>query len=201
MNRERRFLRLLAVMLVAAAPVRGQDIDDFVRGWIEKQHVPAAAIAVVKDGAVIKAEGYGLADVENRISARPDTVFKIGSLSKQFIATGIMLLVQDGKIAVDDKVSKHLEGTPKTWEAITLRHLLTHTPQASCVRHRDSISTSSSPTSMSSRQPIPLRSRPRLATSMSTPTSATSCWQKSSTESAENRGVISPANEYSRRSE
>ena len=79
---------LLALMLAAAAPVRAQDIDDFVRGWIEKQHVPAAVIAVVKDGALIRVEGYGLADVENRIPARAETVFKIGSLSKQFIATG-----------------------------------------------------------------------------------------------------------------
>ena len=76
---------------------------------------------------LIKAEGYGLADVENRVPARPDTVFKIGSLSKQFIATGIMLLVQDGRIAVDDTISKHLDGTPASWDAITLRHLLTHT--------------------------------------------------------------------------
>jgi Beta-lactamase len=96
MNRGRRLLLLLAVMLVAAASVRGQDIDDFVKSWIEKQHVPGAAIAVVKDGAVIKAEGYGLADVEHRIPARPDTVFKIGSLSKQFIATGIMPKVPTG---------------------------------------------------------------------------------------------------------
>ena len=127
MTPKRRFLLSLAVMLVAAAPARGQDLDDVVRGWIDKQHVPAAAIAVVKDGALIKAEGYGLADVENRIPARAHTVFKIGSISKQFIATGIMLLVQDGRIAVDDNVSKHLDGTPRTWEAITLRHLLTHT--------------------------------------------------------------------------
>ena len=47
--------------------------------------------------------------------------------SKQFIATGVMLLVQDGRLAVDDRVSKYLEGTPTTWEAITIRHLLTHT--------------------------------------------------------------------------
>ena len=65
--------------------------------------------------------------MEHGIPARPDTVYKIGSVSKQFIATGIMLLVQDGKVAVDDKVSKYLEGTPSTWQAITLRHLLTHT--------------------------------------------------------------------------
>jgi D-alanyl-D-alanine carboxypeptidase len=127
MNRRRHVLLVLAVLCVAAVPARGQDVDEFVRGWIDQQHVPAAAIAVVKDGALIKAAGYGLADVENRIPASPDTVFKIGSLSKQFIATGIMLLVQDGRIAVDDNVSKHLDETPKAWEAITLRHLLTHT--------------------------------------------------------------------------
>jgi D-alanyl-D-alanine carboxypeptidase len=127
MSRKLRFLLPLALTLVAAAPLRGQDIDNFVRGWIEKQHVPGAAIAVIKDGQLIKAEGYGLADVENRIPVRPDTVFKIGSLSKQFIAAGIMVLVQDGRLAVDDHVSKHVDGTPKTWEAITLRHLLTHT--------------------------------------------------------------------------
>jgi CubicO group peptidase (beta-lactamase class C family) len=128
MRRQRRLLFLpLALILVAIGPVHGQDIDDLVKSWMEQQHVPAVAIAVVKGGALIKAEGYGLADVENRVPARPDTVFKIGSLSKQFIATGIMLLVQDGRIAVDDKVSKFLEGTPATWETITLRHLLTHT--------------------------------------------------------------------------
>jgi D-alanyl-D-alanine carboxypeptidase len=123
----RRPLLLLALMLVAAAPVRAQDVDDVVRSWIEKQHVPAAVIAVVKDGALIKVEGYGLADVEHRIPARAETVFKIGSLSKQFIATGIMLLVQDGRLGVDDLVGTHISGTPSTWAAITLRHLLTHT--------------------------------------------------------------------------
>jgi CubicO group peptidase (beta-lactamase class C family) len=94
---------------------------------MEKQHVPAAAIAVIRDGALVKAEGYGFADVEHRVPARADTVFKIGSVSKQFIATGIMLLVQDGKLGVGDKVSKYLQGTPATWGAITIRHLLTHT--------------------------------------------------------------------------
>jgi D-alanyl-D-alanine carboxypeptidase len=65
--------------------------------------------------------------MEHGIPARSDTVYKIGSVSKQFLAAGIMVLVQDGKIAVNDKVSKHLEGTPAAWQEITLRHLLTHT--------------------------------------------------------------------------
>jgi CubicO group peptidase (beta-lactamase class C family) len=125
----RAFGILSVLMFVAAVSPRGQaqNIDDFIKGWIENQHVPAASVAVIKDGAVIKSQGYGLADIENRVPARADTVFKIGSVSKQFIASGIMLLVQDGKIALDDKVGKYLEGTPTSWEAITLRQLLTHT--------------------------------------------------------------------------
>ena len=125
-----RKLSLLALSVLAVGIATGaqvQDVDEFVKGWIEKQHVPGVAIAVIKDGAVVKSQGYGFADVENRVPVRPDTVFKIGSVSKQFIASAIMLLVQDGKIAVDERVSKYLEGTPRTWEAITVRHLLTHT--------------------------------------------------------------------------
>ena len=117
----------LALIVLTAAVGRAQDIDDVVRRWIDQQHVPGASIAVVRNGSLIKAEGYGLASLEHRIPVRPDTVFKIGSVSKQFIAAGVMLLAQDGKLAVDDKVSMHLSGTPASWGAITLRHLLTHT--------------------------------------------------------------------------
>jgi CubicO group peptidase (beta-lactamase class C family) len=82
---------------------------------------------VIKDGVLVRTGAYGLANVEHGIPARSDTVFKIGSTSKQFFAAGIMLLVQDGKISVDDKLSKYLEGTPASWQDITIRHLLTHT--------------------------------------------------------------------------
>ena len=127
MKRRRPLLLALTFACAAAATSRAQDIDDFVKGWMETQHVPGVAIAVIRNGSIVKAQAYGLADVEHRIPARPDTVFKIGSVSKQFIATGIMLLVQDGKVALGDKAGKYLEGTPATWDAITVRHLLTHT--------------------------------------------------------------------------
>jgi CubicO group peptidase (beta-lactamase class C family) len=127
MNRKRHVLLSWTLVLVAAVSVRADDIDDYLKRAMEDQHLPAVSIAVIKNGAVTKVAGYGLADIEHGIPARPDTVYKIGSVSKQFIATGIMLLVQDGRIAVDDKVGKYVEGTPSTWQAITLRHLLTHT--------------------------------------------------------------------------
>lgn len=118
---------VLIFMFAATVAVRADKVDDFVRSAMQKQHVPGVAVAVVRDGKVIKAAGYGMANLELNVAATPDTVFKIGSVSKQFLATGIMLLVQDGKLNLDDPISKFLEGTPDTWKDITVRHLLTHT--------------------------------------------------------------------------
>ncbi len=106
---------------------RGDEIDDYIQAEITKRHIPGVSLAVVKQGKVVKAKGYGLANVELNVSATPDTVYKIGSVSKQFLATGIMLLVQDGKLKVGDPIGSYLEGTPEAWKDITIRHLLTHT--------------------------------------------------------------------------
>ncbi len=118
---------VLIVMFAATVAVRADKVDDYVRAAMQKQHVPGVAVAVVRDGKVIKAAGYGMANLELNVAATPDTVFKIGSVSKQFLSAGIMLLVQDGKLSLDDKISKFLDGTPDTWKDITVRHLLTHT--------------------------------------------------------------------------
>src|SRR5262245_57949544 len=122
MNRKRTFFLIVLLLLGAQTGVLADALDDHVHAVMQQQHIPGVSIAVIKDGVVIKFEGYGLADMEHNVPARPDTVFKIGSVSKQFIATGIMLLTQDGKIAVDEKISKYLPGTPETWQAITVRH-------------------------------------------------------------------------------
>ena len=94
---------------------------------MERQHLPGLSLIVIKDQKIVKSEGYGLANVELNVPATPQTVYKIGSVSKQFIAAGVMLLVNDGKVGLDDPVSKYLEGTPQSWSTITVRHLLTHT--------------------------------------------------------------------------
>jgi CubicO group peptidase (beta-lactamase class C family) len=127
MKLNRTHLLTVVVLLTVSISVRADKVDDYVRAEMEKQHVPGVSVAVIKDLKVIKARGYGLANIELNVAAKPETVYKIGSVSKQFIATGIMLLAQDGKIALDDPVSKYLEGTPETWKTITVRHLLTHT--------------------------------------------------------------------------
>ena len=117
----------LVLLLIATVAAQADKVDDYVKAEMQKQHIPGISLAVIKDGKIIKAEGYGLANVELNVPARPETVYKIGSVSKQFIAAGIMLLIQEGKISLDDKISKFLEGTPDTWKEITVRHLLTHT--------------------------------------------------------------------------
>lgn len=102
-------------------------VDDFVKSEMSKQSIPGLTIAVLKDGKIIKAEGYGMANLELDVAAKTDTVYKIGSVSKQFLASGIMLLAEDGKLSIDDKISKYLDNTPAAWSDITIRHCLTHT--------------------------------------------------------------------------
>lgn len=117
----------LLLVLVAALGIRADTVDDYVKATMLKQHIPGLSLAVIKDGKIIKAEGYGLANVELNVPARADTVYKIGSVSKQFLAAGILLLAQEGKLSLDDPISKYLDETPETWKPITIRHLLTHT--------------------------------------------------------------------------
>lgn len=116
-------LLLLASPLVAAA----DPIDDIVTAELKRQGVPGVSVAIVREGRIVKAEGYGLANAELNVRATPQAVYQIGSVSKQFIAAGIMLLVQDGKMSLDDKAGQYLAATPAAWQAITVRHLLTHT--------------------------------------------------------------------------
>ena len=75
---------------------------------MEKRQIPGLALAVVKNGKLIKAKGYGLANVELDVSVTPDSVFELASVTKQFTATAIMMLVEEGKVGLDDKIGKYL---------------------------------------------------------------------------------------------
>lgn len=118
---------LLFILLTAVITGWADQVDDYVKSAMEKQHIPGVSIAVIKNGKIVKTQGYGFANLELKTPVKPETVFKIGSVSKQFLATGIMILIQEGKLSLDDPVSKFLDGTPETWKEITIRHLLTHT--------------------------------------------------------------------------
>lgn len=161
MHSKRTALFALVLLLTATVAVRADKVDDYVKAEMQKQHVPGISLAVIKDGKIIKVEGYGLANVELNVPAGPETIYKIGSVSKQFIAAGILILIQDGKISLDDPISKFLEGTPETWKGITVRHLLTHT--SGLVREGpgfDALKIQSDADVIKTAYPLPLRFAP-----------------------------------------
>jgi CubicO group peptidase (beta-lactamase class C family) len=119
--------RVFLLVLLAGSPVWADPIDDYVRAQMNRFHLPGVSLAILEDGRISRVAAYGLADVAGAVPATPETIFKIGSVSKQFIATAIMLLAQDGRLAIDDPASRYLDGTPPAWQPITIRHLLTHT--------------------------------------------------------------------------
>ena len=90
-------------------------------------HIPGASLAIVRDGRIIKAQGYGFANLELKASATKDTVYEIGSNTKQFTATAIMMPVEEGKVRLDDPITKYFAEAPEAWRGITIRHLLSHT--------------------------------------------------------------------------
>ena len=103
------------------------EVDDYVNRQMLRQHVVGLSLAVVKDGKLLKAKGYGFANVELKVRATPETVYNIASIGKQFTATAIMLLVEEGKMGLDDKITNYLSGLPPAWSPVTVRQLLTHT--------------------------------------------------------------------------
>jgi CubicO group peptidase (beta-lactamase class C family) len=94
---------------------------------MQQHRIVGLTVKIIRDGKTIKTAAYGLANVELNVPAKPETVFEIGSITKQFTAAAILMLAQDGKLSVDDKISKYLKDTPEAWANVTLRHLLTHT--------------------------------------------------------------------------
>ncbi len=115
------------VLIILPQSAKSDEVDDYVRGELERQKIPGLSIAVVRNGEIVKAEGYGLANVELNVPATKDTVYQSGSVGKQFTAAAVMALVEDGKMSLDDPITKYLEESPDAWKDITIRHLLTHT--------------------------------------------------------------------------
>jgi CubicO group peptidase (beta-lactamase class C family) len=102
-------------------------IDSVVRAEMGRQKIPGVAVAIVSKGTVTLAKGYGEANVEHHVAVTPETVFQSGSVGKQFTSAAVMLLVEDGKIALTDTITKYFPNAPSSWRGITVRHLLTHT--------------------------------------------------------------------------
>jgi len=102
--------------------------DALVRNIMREHQIPGVVLGVARDGHLVKATGYGYANVELRVPVSTASVFQSGSVAKQFTATAIMMLVTEGKIGLDDLLSKYFpESRDSPCRDVTVRQLLTHT--------------------------------------------------------------------------
>ncbi len=130
---------LFAVLafLFAASPSTGPrgpltaeqlaSIDSFVATEMARSHVPGAAVGIYSRGTVLLAKGYGLANVELGVPVKPETIFQSGSVGKQFVSAAIMMLVEEGRVSLDDSITKYFPGAPASWKPIRIKNLLSHT--------------------------------------------------------------------------
>jgi len=118
---------LSAGLHAATDAERSQQTDAAVEAQRQAQKIPGLSLAVCRDGKIVKAAGYGLANVELNVLVTPETIFQTGSVGKQFTSMAVMMLVEEGKIALDDKLTKYLPESPAIWKDVTIRQLLTHT--------------------------------------------------------------------------
>jgi len=106
--------------------VANTQVDQAVQAALKQFNLPGATVLVMKDQQIVYAKGYGYSNLATRTPARPEDRFQIGSISKMFVATAILLLVEDGKMQLDDPVNRYFSGLPESWRPITVRMLLNH---------------------------------------------------------------------------
>ncbi len=103
------------------------ELDRQVQAHMEEDNVPGGLVAVASRGRIIHLKTYGMANVELAVPVNDNTVFEIGSISKQFVSAAAMLLVQENKLGLDDSIHQYLPYLPGEWLGVTVRQLLTHT--------------------------------------------------------------------------
>ncbi len=119
-------LRSSAASALDSSNITGQVIDSFVAS-LYPAYEPGAAVIVAKEGETLLRKGYGVSAIGSAAPIQPNTVFRLGSISKQFTAMGILLLVQDGVLSLSDPVTKFFPEFPRFLSSISVEHLLTHT--------------------------------------------------------------------------
>ena len=123
--KNRLLLFLLFIRVTTFAQTDSTDI--IVQKFMKDQRITGLSLAVVKNGTAVVNKGYGLANVELNVPVTSETVIRLGSVSKQFFATAILKLAEEGKLSIYDSVHKFFPDAPETWRPIQVKHLLSHT--------------------------------------------------------------------------
>jgi CubicO group peptidase (beta-lactamase class C family) len=101
-------------------------VDKYIADEMGREHTPGLAIGVYNRGQILLAKGYGLANVELNVPVRAETIFQSGSVGKQFVSAAVMMLVEEGKVALDDSITKYFPNGPESWKPILIKNLLSH---------------------------------------------------------------------------
>lgn len=124
------FTLLLGIFVLP--PASGQtppnsQVDRYVQTEMQKRHIPGLALLVARNGKTVRAQGYGFANLELQVPVKAESIFQSGSMGKQFTATAVMLLVEQGKVGLDDPLTKYFPDAPTSWNQVTVGELLSHT--------------------------------------------------------------------------
>jgi CubicO group peptidase (beta-lactamase class C family) len=121
-------LLVLSFCPTAAAQAAATDpVDDYIHAQMEKRGIPGLALLVVRNGQIERAQGYGFSNVELQVPVKPETIFQSGSMGKQFTAMAVMMLAEQGKLNIDDPLTKFFPDAPATWKQVKVKNLLSHT--------------------------------------------------------------------------
>lgn len=131
MSRHRVLAAILALCVAldsaTSQPIPQAAIDSLVTREMQARRIPGVAIAVVDNGNIVFKKAYGIANLEQDSPVTVNSVFELASVTKQFTAAAIMMLVEEGRVRLDDPINGYLDQPPDIWKSLTVRQLLTHT--------------------------------------------------------------------------
>lgn len=125
------FVLVVCILTLASNPFKAQtalpdSVETYIKAEMARQNIPGLALGVYREGAIIKAQGYGLMNIELNVPVKPESIFESGSVCKQFIATAVMMLVEEGIVSLEDSITKYFPEAPASWKPIKVRNLLSH---------------------------------------------------------------------------
>ena len=132
-------LCLFCFLIPAFGQNQTEKIDSFVREKMKSKNIPGLSLAIVREGKIVYAKGYGMANLELSVPATEKTVYHIASVTKTFTAMATMMLFEEGKISLEEPISKYFSDLPEAWRGVKIRHLLNHTSGIKSFSNNDKI--------------------------------------------------------------
>ena len=120
-------LASFGTMTAEQTPAPIAEVERYVRAELARQRIPGLSVAILRGDRLVLARGYGYANLEHRVKATDSTVYQVGSVTKQFTAAAVVLLSEQGRLGLDNPITRYLPEGDSVWQGVTIRHLLTHT--------------------------------------------------------------------------